>query len=404
MASLKYWLWLATRPNLSGQHKLRLLHHFASPENVYYAAEEDLMHVETIGRPQLETLADKSLLDAEDILQRCIEKNVFVITMDDALYPTRLKAIYDAPIVLYGKGKMPLFDDEVAITMVGTRSCTAYGLASGELLGCDLGRRGAVVVSGMAKGIDTACLRGALRGGGFVCAVLAGGVDVIYPAENRGLYNDILQRGVILSESPPGTTHDGWRFPPRNRLMSGLSLGTVVVEADVKSGALITAQHAADQGRDVFCVPGPIRTPSSAGCHQLIRSGAILATCAQEILEEYASLFPHKLRRMAEDVAPLPAGSGPQIPPPAATPVENTPQPPAPALPRIVPAHAGLTEDQTALLRALSAERPALTDDLAEQCQIPVRRVLSALTMLEIDGYVEKTGAQSFRRTVEIEE
>ncbi len=185
MASLKYWLWLASRPNVSGVQQLRLLHRVASPEDVYFASEEDLAHVETIGRAQLDALADKSLLEAEDILQHCAEKGVFVITMDDALYPNRLKAIYDAPIVLYGKGKMPLFDDEVAVAMVGTRSCTGYGLTCGEMLGYDLARRGAVVVSGMARGIDAACLRGALRAGGFVCAVLAGGVDMIYPAENR---------------------------------------------------------------------------------------------------------------------------------------------------------------------------------------------------------------------------
>ncbi len=403
MASLKYWLWLASRPNLNNQHKLRLLHHFASPENVYFATEEDLAHIETIGRPQLETLADRSLLGAEEILRRCAEKGVFIITMDDALYPTRLKAIYDAPIVLYGKGKMPLFDDEVAIAMVGTRSCTAYGISNGELLGYDLARRGAVVVSGMAKGIDSACMRGALRGGGFVCAVLAGGVDVIYPAENRDLYHDILQRGVILSESPPGTTHDAWRFPPRNRLMSGLSLGTVVVEADVSSGALITAGHAMDQGRDVFCVPGPIRVESSAGCHRLIRSGAALVTCAQDILEEYESRFPHKLRRISGEAVPPPRGGG-QEEAPAIPLHEQRQEAPAPALPKITLKQAQLTDDQIALLRVLPHDVPTLTDDLAEQCDLPVRRVLSALTMLEIDGYVEKTGAQSFRRTVEIEE
>lgn len=401
MAALKYWLWLAARPGLNAQHRLRLLYHFASPENVYFAAEEDLMHVETIGRPQLDALADKSLLDAEEILGRCAEKGVFVITMDDALYPSRLKAIYDAPIVLYGKGKMPCFDDEVTIAMVGTRSCTSYGLLCGETLGYDLARRGAVVVSGMAKGIDTACLRGAIRGGGFVCAVLAGGVDMIYPAENAALYQDILRCGVVLSESPPGTTNDGWRFPLRNRLMSGLSLGTVVVEADERSGALITAKNALEQGRDVFCVPGTITTRESRGCHQLIRQGAILTTCGRDIVEEYESCFPHKLRRVSEDVVPLPQGSGPQPETAAAKPVE---QPAAPARKVINAAQAGLTDDQIVLMRALQADLPALTDDLAEQCDLPVRRVLSALTMLEIDGYVEKIGAQTFVRLVDMEE
>lgn len=399
MAALKYWVWLAALGAVPGPVKLQLLHHFGSPEGVYFADQDDYAHLEGIKRAHLDALEDKSLLEAEEILRSCAEKGVFVISMDDALYPSRLRAIFDAPLVLYGKGKMPLFDDEAAVTMVGSRTCTQYGIACGEMLGYELGRSGALVISGMARGIDSACLRGALRAGGFVCAVLAGGVDVVYPAENKYLYDDILKRGVILSEAPPGTRSEGWRFPLRNRIMSGLALGTVVVEAGEKSGALITAQNALEQGRDVFCVPGPITAAESRGCHHLIRQGACLVTGADHILEEYESRFPHKLRRIRQEVPPIPQGADqpPQAP--------AIPLPPSPkARPKVKLTPSQFTDDQIDVMRLLSTETPLLTDDIAAGTDLPIRRILSAVTMLEIDGYVEKTGAQSFVRLVDIEE
>ncbi len=398
MAALKYWVWLSALQGLSNQSKLALLHHFGSPEEVYFAGEEDHAQVEAITREQLTVLQDKSLLGVEEILHRCAEKDIFIITMDDALYPARLKNIYDPPILLYGRGKMPLFDDEVTIAMVGMRDASLYGLQCGEELGYDLARQGAVVVSGMAKGIDTACLRGALRAGGFACAVLGCGVDVIYPAENRRLYEDLVATGVVLSEYPPQTRPEGWHFPVRNRIMSGLSVGTVVVEAGETSGALITAASATEQGREVFCVPGAIHSPKSAGCHALIREGAILAAKAWDILSEYESRFPHKLRHLHDAVPPLPTLSGEQKAEPPA------PVPPKVQRPKLNVRKAGLTDDQIALLRTLPADVPLLTDELAERCDLPMRRVLSALTMLEIDGHVEKSGAQSFVRTVDIDE
>ena len=393
MAALKYWVWLSDLVGVSNVSKLLLLQHFGSPEDIYYAEPEDYGQVEGLKREQIELLNEKSLQRAEIILQNCARENSFLITLDDALYPLRLKNIYDPPILLYGKGKMPIFDDEVAISMVGTRSCTPYGISCGEELGYELARQGAVVVSGMARGVDAACLRGALRAGGFTCAVLGCGVDVVYPAENRRLYEDILATGVILSEYPPKTEPEPWRFPQRNRIMSGLSVGTLVVEAPERSGALITAGDALEQGREVFAVPGPIHAPSSRGCHKLIREGAGLVSCAWDLLSEYESRYPHKLHPDGRTLPKMPAQSGE----PQQGKAEKKYM-----LPVLDVKSAGLTDDQIAVLCKLKSEEALLTDEVAEQTELPVRRILSALTMLEIDGYVKKTGAQSFLRTVEI--
>ena len=231
MAALKYWVWLATLPGLSHRTRLQLLEHFDSPEDIYYADEGELLLTPDITKAQAALLADKSLERTEQVLADCARDGQFILTMGDSLYPNRLRTIFDPPILLYGKGALPMFDDEVAVTVVGTRSCTPYGVRAASQLGYELSKQGALLVSGMAKGIDGEALKGALRAGGFTAAVLGGGADVIYPAENRRLYQDIAATGVILSEYPPGTVPKADHFPVRNRLLSALSLATVVVEA-----------------------------------------------------------------------------------------------------------------------------------------------------------------------------
>ena len=265
MAALKYWVWLTALPGLSNRSRLLLLERYGSPEDVYYADAEELALTEGLTPGQAQLLSDKSLTRADRILADCARGDIFLLTMQDAAYPARLRDIFDPPVLLYGKGSLPLFDEEAAIAVVGTRSCTPYGLRCAHRMGYELARQGAVVVSGMAKGIDGAAMRGALQAGGFTAAVLGGGVDVVYPAENRRLYEDIAATGVLLSEYPPGTEPLPGHFPVRNRIISGLSLASLVVEAPVRSGALITAHAALDQGRDVFAVPDqPVA--AHAGC------------------------------------------------------------------------------------------------------------------------------------------
>ena len=402
MAALKYWVWLATLPGLGTRTRLQLLEHFDSPEDIYYADEGELLLTPDITKAQAALLADKSLERTEQVLADCARDGQFILTMGDTLYPDRLRTIFDPPILLYGKGALPMFDDEVAVTVVGTRSCTPYGVRAASQLGYELSKQGALLVSGMAKGIDGEALKGALRAGGFTAAVLGGGADVIYPAENRRLYQDIAATGVILSEYPPGTVPKANHFPVRNRLLSALSLATVVVEAPEKSGALITATTALEQGREVFAVPGPFDAPMSRGTNALIREGAGLVCEAWDVLSFYESRYPHKLRLLRAKLPPLPKGAPETESGEPAKPVEEAP--PAPALPvlDISQDPGGLTDDQIAVLSVLHTDIPTLTDDAAILADLPVRRVLSALTVLEIDGYVCRQGARSFLRTVEL--
>ena len=403
MAALKYWLWLTTAPALSNRAKLLLLEQFSSPEAVYYAQTDELWLVEGITKQQAEILSDKSLARAEKVLADCARDGQFIVTVDDAAYPARLRDMYDPPVLLYGKGSMPLFDEEAVIAVVGTRKCTPYGTGAASQLGYELARQGGLVISGLAKGIDGAALQGALRAGGFTAAVLGGGADVIYPPENRRLYEDIAATGVLLSEYPPGTEPKGSHFPVRNRIISGLSLGVLVVEAPEKSGALITANTALEQGRDVFAVPGPINADTSRGCNQLIRDGAGLVMEAWDVLGTYQQRFPQRLRPIRAAMPETPKGAEEAAQAPVKPETEQEKPPARPVL-DLAGEGAALTDDQKRVLRVLPADRPLLADEAAVMTELPVRRVLSALTMLEIDGYVCRQGAGSFLRTVELRE
>lgn len=404
MAALKYWVWLSALSGLTEHSKLLLMEYFSSPEDIYYADDTALLQVEGLKKEQAELLRNKSLDTANRILSDCARKNIFLITMADALYPDRLRNIYHPPLLLYGRGVMPLFDEEAAVAVVGTRSCTPYGIRCAEKLGYELTQQGALLVSGMAKGIDGAAMRGALRFGGFTCGVLGGGVDVVYPAENRRLYEDIAATGVLLSEYPPQTEPEAWHFPMRNRILSGLSVAAVVVEAPLRSGALITAANAVEQGRDVFAVPGPIDAPNSAGCHRLIREGAGLATCAWDILEEYESRFPNRLRRQApppippmpDEVLGIKAAREKKI----QAEKQQTEAAPRPGL--TDDELAALPSEQQCVLRTLRPDTPLLTDQLAEESGLPIQQVLPTLTLLEISGWAAQSGARSFIRTVEL--
>ncbi len=401
MSALKFWVWLTEQNRLGGPARQALLEHFGSPEEVYYAEPGDLLQVEGITADQAQALENKSLDRAQSILEECARKDIFLLTAQDALYPQRLKNIYDPPLLLYGRGSMPLFDEEAAVAVVGTRSCSPYGIRTAERFGFEMSKQGGLVVSGLARGIDAASQLGALRAGGLTAAVLGCGVDVIYPPENDRLYEDVAASGVLLSEYPPGAEPFGWHFPARNRILSGLCLATLVVEAPEKSGALITAATALEQGRDVFAIPGPLDAEGSVGCNRLIRDGAGLATESWDILREYQSRYPHKLHPDGEKLPPLPKKSeifyperskNPKVAP-SGLPVIN------------VRRNAeGLTDDQIKVLRILDDKEPMLTDDIALRANVPVRRILSAVTMLEIDGYTRQEGLRKFVRTVEVED
>ena len=391
MSALKYWIWMTELRGLGIQARLALLRHFGSPEDVFYADEAEILLTESITREQAAILKDHSLTAADAILADCQRLGIRLLTLQDAEYPGRLKNIYDPPCLLYVKGRLPAFDETVAVAVVGTRDCTPYGVACAEKLGYGLTQGGAVVVSGLAKGIDAAATRGALRSGGVTVGVVGNGLDVHYPYESRYLYEDVAAAGALISEYPPGTRPAGSHFPARNRIISGLCLATLVVEAPERSGALITAETAMEQGRDVFAVPGPIDAPKSIGCNQLIRDGAGLVSDAWDILREYEARFPDKLRMDGAREVPKTLGyqarqqAEPKAVPPSLSASRND---------------LNLTDDQILLLRALSDEEPALVDDLIDQTGIPTRRVLSALTVLEIENLVRQHSGKRYTRAV----
>jgi DNA processing protein len=296
MAPLTYWVWLSALSGIGTATKFRLLRAFGSPEQIFFADERAYHDADiALTHGEKAALQDKSLFDARRILDVCGEGGYRILTISDAEYPARLRNIEDPPVVLYVRGTLPVIDEEVCIGVVGTRSCTPYGLKTAERLGYEVTRNGLLVVTGLARGIDSAAALGALRAGGRVVGVLGTGVDVVYPKENGELFEDVAAVGALVSEYPPGTPALSSHFPRRNRIISGLACGVVIVEAPLRSGALITAALALEQGRDVFAVPGNADSTASRGANRLIREGAILVTSGDDIADEYEALYPEKI-------------------------------------------------------------------------------------------------------------
>jgi len=298
MSTLKYYVWLSTRKGIGAAAAGRVLRHFGTVENAFFATDAEIRKVPDLRNAEQAALRDKDLTEPSDILAESTRLGHRVITIQDAEYPERLRNIYDPPIVLYVKGRLPTIDEEPVIGVVGTRSCTPYGLKQAENVGYELARRGLTVATGLALGVDSAAALGALRGGGAVIGLLGCGLDVIYPPGEKSaqLYEDVAAVGALISEYPPGTKALGSNFPVRNRILSGISIGVAVIEAPLRSGALITASRALEQGRDVFAMPGNVDSGASAGANALLRDGAIPITSGEDIVNEYADLFPLKIK------------------------------------------------------------------------------------------------------------
>ena len=410
---LVHWIWLATRPSINDRDKYAVLKHFWDPEDVYYAEPEALKDVEGLSEQALESLGDKDLQAAEQILSQCMEKGIHICTYHDAAYPSRLKNIADPPIVLYYKGNLPDIDGNPVIAVVGTRHASAYGLGVAKRMGYQIAKCGGIVVSGLAYGIDGVSMSGALTAGGAVIGVLGCGADIVYPASNRSLFADTERNGCLLTEFPPGTPPQKWNFPKRNRIISGLCCGVLVVEAPEKSGSLITARQAADQGRDVFVVPGNIDVPTFVGSNALLREGAIAVSTGWDILSEYTALFPDKIRkdtrpvRMAgyadevEQNEPEIDAKEKKVAQTRRSPIKNKlkedkkekipidkeEKPPYSVL--VDTLKQGLSEDEQRVVTLLEGgER--LVDDVIAESEMSTGKVLAALTLLEVKGIVNR--------------
>ena len=393
---LAHWIWLATRSGIGVRSALALLRAFPDIESLYGARAEDYVQAEGVDSKCLDALCDKSLSEANRILGSCLEKGIHVLTYQDAAYPTRLKHIPDPPLTLYYQGNLPDFDAEPAVAVVGTRRASAYGCMTARRMGYQIARCGGVVVSGAAGGVDTLAMKGALLAERPVVGVLGNGLDVIYPRSNRDLYRDVACRGCLISEFPPGTPPLGRNFPRRNRIISGLCCGVVVVEAPEKSGALITAQLALDQGRDVFAVPGNVDAACSAGSNGLLREGAIVAQSGWDVMEEYQSLFPEKVgpwsgktllssypRELAELREP-PYHFAQETPINSEKNVDNEDGKPYSELQELM---STLSDDERAVTSCLT-DALRHVDDVIAGSGLPAARVLASLTLLEVKGLV----------------
>ena len=407
---LAHWIWLATRPSVSDRVKVLLLERFGDPEDVFYADEQVYSRVDGLTEEGVKALRDKNLRYAQQVLAECAGQDIHILTYRDAAYPARLKNISDPPLVLYYKGQLPDFDGQPLIGVVGTRKASAYGLQAAKRLGYQIAKCGGIVVSGAADGIDCAAMSGAMTAGAAVIGVLGCGADVIYPLSNRALFEDTRQHGCLLTEFPPGTPPQRWNFPKRNRIISGLSCGVLVVEAPKISGALITARQAADQGRDVFVVPGNIDVPTCVGSNALLRDGAISVSTGWEILSEYQAIFPDKIRRFdqlgKQTVYPdelervqrepptLKVAQEVRIPKPTRQKnrraekkvIDNGENLPYSDVEKSAPQ---LSEEEKLVVAQLKQGR-RLRDDVIADAALPAGQVSALLTVLEIKGVVKR--------------
>lgn len=406
MAELKYWLWLTTRKGLGPAGALTVLDHFSTPERAYYAEGEDYdaLPLSPFAR---QSLLDKSMDEPNRILGDCDQMGLRIMTFQDADYPQRLRQIAAPPAVLYIKGKVFRFDEEPAIAVVGMRKCSLRGREWAERFGMELASSGALVVSGIAEGIDCHAVRGALKAGKPAVSVLAGGVNVRFPYENRYLYDDVAAAGALISEYPPGTSHKGDHFPQRNRILSGLCLGVLAMECEPTGGTMLTVNHALEQGREVYAVPVGLDEKRSRGTNRLIYEGkARLVESARDILEDYVDLFPVRLAAVAPlspavVEARLSADKPRALEPPAA-PAEKKERAPKREVISRSQQKSRFTDDELAILAA-SAKSALTADEIVEKTQIPAKRVLSALTMLQVQGAVEERPGRRFIAAVELE-
>ena len=392
---LIYWIWLAELKGLSCSQKKMLLQHFHDPEEIYHSSLDAFTQVEGVTKDMLQALEDKSLAQAEKILTDCAAKDIQILTLSDSCYPSKLRNTYDPPIVLYCKGKLPNWEKTPVIGMVGTRKSSPYGMRAARSYGAQIAACGGAVISGGAAGIDTMAQEGALEAAGTVLCVFGCGVDVYYPARNKSLFEEIAVRGCLISEYPPKTEPLRWHFPRRNRIVSGMSRGILVVEAGHRSGALETAGKALEHNRDVFAVPGPIDSPDYVGTNNLIKDGAYAVTAAGDILRVYGAVeaapAPRKLRKKPVRAPKDPAEKPGKREKPAEEPASIKPVQPA--------AEEALSDSDIAAIAEMAVRDPegailaavgqrAHLDEIIERTGLPAGEVMVSLTMLELQGVV----------------
>jgi DNA processing protein len=341
-----------------------LLEHFGDAPKVLQASKSELLRVRNIGDETAGAIAGwEKTIDLAGELKRVQEFGCHVLIQGDEDYPELLRHIYDPPIVLYAKGQLTA-KDKNAVAMVGSRMTTHYGIETARKLAYQLAYVGVTVVSGGARGIDTASHQGALAAKGRTVCVLGTGINIVFPPENAELFERIAENGAVITQFPFNRPADKQSFPIRNRIVAGMTLGTVIVEADMNSGALITANFATEYGRQVFAVPGRIDSPRSKGCHDLIKKGAKLCEGAEDILSEFEYLFPASNR------------------------------PPSPGETGVLPA-LELSENERRVYDSLSHEESSI-DEVIRRSGLPSSAVSVALLSLEMKHVIKQLPGKLF--------
>lgn len=357
MVDLRYWIAFNRTPGVGPAKVRALVDHFGSLQAAWQA-DEVAWRAAGLDRRAIDSLLSvRAAIDLDAEMDRVSTCGARLLTWNDAGYPPLLRSLPDAPPVLYTKGDLTPADRQWAVAIVGTRRATAYGKQAAERLAGDLARNGVTIVSGLARGIDAAAHWAALKAGGRTLGVMACGIDQVYPAQHARLAAQIAERGALLTETPIGSPPEAGNFPARNRIISGLSLAVIVVEAGDRSGALITADRALEQGRDVFAVPGSIFSHTSAGANRLISEGATLVRSAEDVLE---ALNLTMVTQQAE-------------------------------------AQAVITDDpiEAALLQVVSHE-PVHIDEIVRGMDMPISQVSSVLALMELKGLVRQVGGMNY--------
>lgn len=368
MNDLIPWFCLKSIPGVGNYTYKRLITHFGSPERVFAAGTQQLLAVEGVTEAIAGHITHHQVPDTvHKNIETCRRKNIHVITLSDPSYPSLLRELPDPPPYLYVLGNLE--PDAACLSIVGSRNPTGYGRSMARQLSHDLAERGLTIVSGMARGIDTAAHQGALEAGGRTCAILGSGLARVYPRENLGLSEKIAENGAVISEFPIFADPQAHHFPMRNRIISGMSVGTIVVEAARKSGSLITARLAAEQGREVFAVPGSIQSFKSTGTHGLLKQGARLIESAADVLDEISHMV---------DIQTI-----------------STEKEQAPADRPVTKSSPGVDTDETLVLRTLEYY-PVHIDEIVRKTGLEPGKTAGILLRLELEGRISQEPGKYF--------
>ena len=392
MSALKYWIWLSSLEGVGIRARAEVIRHFGDAESAYFSPTGSFKGIDGVSPSEAAVLERRDLSRVSGILGDCEMQHICPVTMQDALYPKRLKAIWAPPVVLYVKGRLPQIDDEAAIAVVGTRSASPYGIKMARRLSGEIVHCGGVVVSGLTNGVDAAAATGALEADGIVVGVLG----TAHEQQESVLSLDVCQRGALVSEYPPGMRSLKSFFRDRNRISSGLSVGTLAVEAPEKSGTLLFTAEALEQGREVFAVPGNADAASCRGTNRLLKEGATPVTCGWDVMSEFAARFPTKIRRDSSCPAPEEKTVSEALPPRSASPENGSAggekeidKPQNGAYIDLREQLASLSETQLKIISAIEKE-PTHIDDIVEKTGLGAATVLTQLTVMTVRGLIRR--------------